>query len=177
MRRLGLYLLYGWIILSLKNVFPLPGDFLMLAVIFFGFYEHFWIGLFLSLVFGFLLDVVSFSPLGVTVFSYGLLFFFIRFFRSKIVFRSLISRFFWLLVFSGAGGVLRWGFAYLMEESYRPLFIFLPGILATAVFGLFWIPFLEWLQGLAAKDLVASQELLLHKGSAHGTYTGLLSGN
>lgn len=177
MRRLVLYLLYGWVVLSFKNIFPLPGDFLMLAVIFFGFYEHFWIGLFLSLAFGFLLDVFSCSPLGGTLFSYGLLFFLIRFFKSKIVFRSVISRFVWLLVFCGAGGFFRWGFANVMEASARPFLIFLPGMLASAVFGLFWIPFLEWVQGLAAKELVASQELLLSRGSAHGTDAGILSGN
>lgn len=136
------FILYGIFWIALKSVFPIPGDFLLLAVVTLAFSEEeWWRGFLVALFLGFLLDTVSLSPFGVSLLSYAVVFLFIRFLRTKIMFQSPMARFYWIFFFMGVCegvvlGLLQWGFVTRWAMGY-----FLPQALWqmvwTAFFGMF----------------------------------------
>lgn len=147
-----LFFLYAALFLSLKSVWPLTGDFFLLAVITFGFLEGGIRAIGLAWFLGFLLDVVSFNPLGASLFSYSAVFLLIRLLRAKIFFQSWLSKFFWVALFSLVNDGVVWAWTALLTPIDHPflwiLRISLWNALINGLLGLFWIDFLSWYWGL-----------------------------
>lgn len=167
MKPFFLFFVYGVFVLAFKSVWTIPCDFLLIAVIFFAFYEERLMGLALSLLLGFLLDVASLSPLGTAFFSYTLVFGLIRFFKNKILFQTALSRFCWVAVFSFVHDVIYLAFLNFIGDIQRPFSIFLPQSfvesLINGALGTFWFPFLQWYRYLTWAKLVKPRDVLLKK--------------
>lgn len=138
---------YALIFLGVKSVWPLTGDFFLLAVIYFGFFEEDlrrWSVLWL---FGFLMDVASVAPFGSALFSYTLVFIVIRLLRAIIFFRSYLSKFIWIAFFTLVGDWGVWFWTLLFSDLQRPPFfmfwISLWNAFANGLLGVFWLEFLE----------------------------------
>lgn len=142
------FLIYGLLILGIKSAWQMTGDFLLLAVLYLGFRDESpWRGLFVALLLGYLLDVASTIPLGSAVFSYALTFGGVRLLRKKILFISLPSRFVWIFIWTLINGILLFAWAWLFSPLDRPGLFYLQALawnaLATALLGLFALPFFE----------------------------------
>ena len=162
-----LFIIYGVVAIAVKSVWHLPGHFLLLAVIYLAFYEDWRFGSAASLVLGFLLDMSSYSPLGTSLFSFGIVFGLIRFIRTKILFRTFPSRFWWVGIFSLLEGLSSHFLANLLGSMARPFSIFFPRLLAgsvvNAALGLILIPFLFWYRNFTFEQLTKRKDILLKK--------------
>ena len=162
-----LFIVYGIVMIAVKSVWAWPGDFLLLAVIYLGFYEEWRLGFSVSLIFGFLLDVCSISPMGTGIFSYAIIFGLIRFFRNKILFKTLLSRFCWVAVLTLINvGVSHFVIRLFGQPTYSLRFLFpqlLLSMLINATLGLVWIPFLKWYRNLNLEALMKQKDILLKK--------------
>lgn len=148
MRRFLLFLLYAIFVLGLKSAWQMTGDFLLLAVIFLGFREEFlWRDFILVLLLGYLLDVASAIPMGCGIFSYLLTYGMVLAVRTKILFLTHPSRFFWIFLFTLFNGMILFGWVWLFSPWDQPASFFFQALLwnalATALLGLFVYPFLE----------------------------------
>lgn len=143
-----LFFLYAALFLSLKCVWPLTGDFFLLAVIYFGFFDQGRRTLWLVWLLGLFFDVVSLSPLGASLFAYSVVFLLIRLLRAKIFFQSLPSKFLWIALFSILSDWVIWGWSMLFTELSHPFWFILEISLwdafVNSLLGLFWIDFLSW---------------------------------
>ncbi|MDO8526905.1 MAG: hypothetical protein Q7T03_04360 [Deltaproteobacteria bacterium] len=167
MRTWLLFFIYAVVILAIKSVWVIPGNFLLLAVIFFALHEEWVKGLALSLMLGFLVDCLSIAMMGTTLFSFAAVFGLVRFLRTKILFQTLLSRFFWVMIFSAVNAIVALIYAGVLGEGGHHLRLFLPrllvGGLLDASLGLFWFPVLDWYQGLTWDKLTTRPDILLKK--------------
>lgn len=166
-RTLFLSLIYGFGVIALQSIVPLPGDLLLLAVIYFGFYEEWTLGFSISLGLGFLLDVASLAPLGTTMFAYSAVFGLICFLRSKILFRSLASRFCWIAFLTLVSELFAWSYSNSFSETGRPfwaeLLVLWKKIFFNGCVGLFWLKALQWYWGLTWEQLLQPSNPLYRK--------------
>lgn len=143
------FFIYALLFLGVKSVWPLTGDFFLLAVVYFGFFEEERRHWGVVWLFGFLMDSASVSPFGSTLFSYSLVFIAIRLLRTVIFFRSLLSKFVWVAFFSLIGDWSAWLWGLPFGSLQRPFsfmfWISLWNAFANGLLGLFWLEFLEWL--------------------------------
>lgn len=157
MRIWFLFFIYGVLILGLKSVWPIPGDFLCLAVIWFGFYKEGLRGLGVALMLGFLFDCLSIGPLGTSLIAYALIFCLIRLLRRQIFFRSILAQTFWIAFFSLLAELISFGCIRLFGRFYHPfssfLFYLVGNVLVNALFGPLWLRFLSWYSDLTWEQL------------------------
>ena len=167
MRLWFLFILYGILVVAIKSVFALPGDFLLLAVVYLSFYEEWKEALFLSLLLGLFLDIASLSPFGTAICSFGSVFGLVRLIKNKIMFQGAPSRFFWVFLFSILEGLIGLGFVNLVGNVPRPFSIYLPKMFGNAfgdaLLGIVWLPTLWWYRHLTWDKLFRSQDVLLKK--------------
>lgn len=165
MKRLFLFFIYAILVIAVESVFSFPGDLLLIAVIFFGFYETWSTGLFWTLLFGYLLDVASASPMGTAIFSYAATFGLIRFLRSKVLFKDWHSILIWVAILTLWNGLLSWSYLALLGPEEPPFGLygiwFLIQMSINAFFALFWVPLLQWYQSLTLSQLMESKDPLL----------------
>ncbi len=151
-----LFFLYAALFLGLKCVWPLTGDFFLLAVIYFGFLEGGMKTIGLAWFLGFFLDVVSLSPMGASLFSYTVVFLLIRLLRAKIFFQSLLSKFLWIAFFSLICDGTLWAWGVLFSPLDHPFLwtarIALWNAFVNGLLGLFWTDFLDWYWQLAERE-------------------------
>ena len=156
-----LFFLYAALFLSLKCVWPLTGDFFLLAVITFGFLDQGRRTIWLVWLLGLFFDVVSLSPLGASIFAYSLVFFVIRLLRAKIFFQSLVAKFIWIAVFSLLSDWGNWAWTFLFTEFDHPFWfiikISLWNAFVNGLLGLFWIDFLSWYWQLTESESYGTQ--------------------
>ncbi len=155
-----LMFLYGVFVIAVKSVWQIPVHFVMLAVIYLGFYQGWRIGLLCTLMLGILLDAVSVSSFGTSLLSFGILFGWIRFFRNKILFQTPLSHFFWVAFLSLLHGVITLGLSRSLNV-YRGM-LFWHAVLDAAV-GLFWIPLLSRYTAFTTKELVEEKDIFLKR--------------
>ncbi len=161
-----LFLIYGLFILGVKSVWLLSGDALLLAVIYLAFFEEDFRKCFLIvLMLGFLVDVLSMSPLGVGPLSYGIIFLLVRFFRTAIFFRSFPARFAWTFLFSLLHSLLGYAGTALFSNLDRPLSFLLKHFFWDAfvngLFSSFWFLFLKWYRGITWETFFRKKDPLL----------------
>lgn len=158
-RLASLFLVYGCGVIALQGVFPLPGDLLLLAVVYFGFEAEEWAeGLSVSLGLGFFLDAASLAPLGTALFSYSAVFGAIRFLRSKIEFSSPFSRLGWVAFLTLLAELVAWGYTGAVSDVGRPfwegLWVIGEKMIFNSFFGLLWFKVLSWYWGLTWDQLL-----------------------
>ena len=167
MRLWFLFILYAIFVIALKSAWNIPCDFLLIAVIYLGFYEDWQTGLLLTLLFGFFLDVVSIGPLGLSIVSFGFVYGLIRFFRKKILMQSWESRFFWVFLFTFIAGIMALGFLDWASQTVDYLKIYLPRLLwasiVNGIFGIFLLSFFKWYRNLKWRDFFKTKDILLKK--------------
>ena len=162
-----LFLVYGIFFLAIQSAWQLTGDFLLLAVIYFAFYEESLKGLGVALLFGFLLDVVSYSPFGTGAVSFGFTYGLIRLLKTTIFFRSLLARFIWIALFSFINSLCAYGWTVFFTDLNRPFSFllrhFVGEALINALLGIFWFGFLRWYRGLTWEKVFQKRDDLLVK--------------
>lgn len=162
-----LFILYGIVMISLQSIFRIPGDFLLLAVIFFGFYEETFFGLVFALLFGFLMDTSSIAPMGTSLFSYTFLFGFIRIFRTSILFKTFFSRLVWVALLSLIYSLLSCAameFLTAQDISFLSLMMMsVLSVLTNSLLSIVWIPFLLWYRNLTVDQLFKPEDSLLKR--------------
>lgn len=169
MRRLLIFVLYGIATVAFQGAFRLPADFLLFAVIFLAFFpeESLPRALLLTAFYGALTDTVSVSPFGMTLFAYGVVFAFVRLFRSIILFQSWPARFCWIFIFSLLGALAGWGYYYFISGLSFPFallgrHLFLVP-LANAAVGTIWINVLRRMSRLSLESFVETKDALLRR--------------
>lgn len=167
MRLWIVFILYAVLVIALKSAWRLPGDWLLIAVIYLGFYEDRRTGFPLTLFLGFLLDVVSAGPLGLSMVSFSAVYGMICFFRRKILIESGTSRFLWVFLFAFTGGLISLLFLDYARRSVDYLKIFFPGLLLASfgngILGIFLLPFFKWYRNLGWRHFFRSRDVLLKK--------------
>ena len=161
-KKILLYFAYAIFFLSIRQVFLWPGDTLLLLVIFCGLYERMVFGLVITLLLGMMVDVTSYAHFGTFIFSFGVLFAFLRFLRNKIEFEVTLSRFYWICIFTFFVTFLSWLWVSLVGSEPRPFWIYMKpknlDWMVTPILGLFWFRFLKVYTDLSMEHLVEMKD-------------------
>ena len=163
------FFLYAVFVIACQSVFSLPGDFLLLAVIFFGLEFPLWLGFAMASLFGMFLDVASWSPFGAHIFSFGITFLLIATLRGKMVLQSLATRFVAILGFSLFHGLLFFGWCALFNYFHQAFAIYarelLIAMLVNSLLGVFWLPCLRFFSNFEVLQLFSKKKITFRKES------------
>jgi len=171
-RTTAIFLIYGVLSVLLQSTWlsfssiPFHFNFLLPAVIFFGFHGLFRPALISVLVLGILVDCVSFAPLGVFLWTYLLLFLSIRLFLGRIISSAPLARFGWMIIFSL---VERFG-VFVFTQMFSGLSVTPPRILyflmqtaSDALLGLLLYPLLLRISSLDASSFFQPKGIMVQK--------------
>ena len=172
MRFFLLYAVYGIIAVALEATWlariPLAEvklDLVILAVIALAFTEEWRRALPVVLFLGAIVDAMSFAPLGMTVFSYVVLYLVMRLLIAKVAFQADFGRFFWIaalsfgekvvsgmlvLLWTGSGTMLQ----YWLQRAF-------PQAILDAVVGFLFVPCLIWYGGLTWEKITRPEGLVV----------------
>ncbi|MDO8493933.1 MAG: hypothetical protein Q7S68_01165 [Deltaproteobacteria bacterium] len=163
------FFFYTLFFIACQSVFSIPGDFLLLAVIFFGLEVAVGHGFAIACLMGMCLDAVSWSPFGSHIFSYGITFLFVALLREKMVLISLATRFFGIFGFVLFHGLVLFGWYLLFGYDYQsfPVYLrmLLEAMLVNALLGVFWIPCLQFYTNFDPLQIFAKKKISFRKES------------